>query len=68
MLQCGFCRPGFLILLRGALAEDPELDRDEEKLTATPASNVCRCPGDVGIRAAAVAAAQALRERDDAGC
>jgi carbon-monoxide dehydrogenase small subunit len=60
-LQCGFCTPGFLMLLHGALAEDPELDQDEEKLTATLASNLCRCTGYVGIRAAAVAAAQALR-------
>jgi carbon-monoxide dehydrogenase small subunit len=65
-LQCGFCTPGFLMLLHGALAEDPELDRDEEKLTATLASNVCRCTGYVGIRAAAVEAAQALRARDAA--
>lgn len=62
-LQCGFCTPGFLMLLAGALAEDPELDQDEDQLTATLASNLCRCTGYVGIRAAAVAAAQALRDR-----
>lgn len=60
-LQCGFCTPGFLMLLAGALAEDPELDRDERKLTEVLASNLCRCTGYVGIRAAAIAAAKELR-------
>ncbi len=62
-LQCGFCTPGFLMLIKGALDADPELDRDEERLTALLSSNLCRCTGYVGIRAAAVAAAQTLRER-----
>jgi carbon-monoxide dehydrogenase small subunit len=62
-LQCGFCTPGFLMLLAGALAEDPDLDADPERLTATLASNLCRCTGYVQIRAAAEAAAVALRRR-----
>lgn len=60
-LQCGYCTPGFLMLLKGALAEDPDLDADEEKLTATLASNLCRCTGYVGIRKAAITAAEDLR-------
>jgi carbon-monoxide dehydrogenase small subunit len=60
-LQCGFCTPGFLMLLAGELAADPGLDLDEEKLSQVLASNLCRCTGYVGIRRAAVAAAQRMR-------
>jgi aerobic carbon-monoxide dehydrogenase small subunit len=60
-LQCGFCTPGFLMLLSGALAADPDLDRDEDALTSVLASNLCRCTGYVGIRAAAKQAAAELR-------
>jgi carbon-monoxide dehydrogenase small subunit len=62
-LQCGFCTPGFLMLLAGSLAEEPDLDADPERMTATLASNLCRCTGYVQIRAAAEAAAAALRRR-----
>ena len=63
-LQCGFCTPGFVMLLAGALEADPDLvDADEEALTALLASNLCRCTGYVGIRAAAHAAADVLRAR-----
>jgi carbon-monoxide dehydrogenase small subunit len=58
-LQCGFCTPGFLMLLTGALAAEPELARDEERLTDLLASNLCRCTGYVGIRRAV---AQVVRE------
>ncbi|MEW1837033.1 (2Fe-2S)-binding protein [Nonomuraea angiospora] len=60
-LQCGFCTPGFLMLLAGALAEEPELDLDERRLDAVLASNLCRCTGYAGIRRAAVRAAKGLR-------
>jgi carbon-monoxide dehydrogenase small subunit len=60
-LQCGFCTPGFLMLLAGELAADPGLDLDEEKLSQVLASNLCRCTGYVGIRRAAVAAARRMR-------
>jgi carbon-monoxide dehydrogenase small subunit len=60
-LQCGFCTPGFLMMLAGALQEDPMLDQDDERLTAALASNLCRCTGYVGIRAAAKDAARRLR-------
>lgn len=60
-LQCGFCTPGFLMLLAGELAADPGLDLDEEKLSQVLASNPCRCTGYVGIRRAAVAAARRMR-------
>ncbi|MGV9374443.1 (2Fe-2S)-binding protein [Nonomuraea sp. NPDC003707] len=60
-LQCGFCTPGFLMLLAGALAEEPELDRDERRLDAVLASNLCRCTGYAGIRRAAARAAKSMR-------
>ena len=59
-LQCGFCTPGFLMLLAGELAADPDLDRDEQRLTEVLTSNLCRCTGYVGIRRAAIAAARAI--------
>lgn len=62
-LQCGFCTPGFVMLLAGALEADPDLDADEEVLTALLSSNLCRCTGYVGIRAAAHQTAQVLRAR-----
>ncbi|MEV0233074.1 (2Fe-2S)-binding protein [Nonomuraea sp. NPDC050786] len=63
-LQCGFCTPGFLMLLAGALAEEPELDQDERRLDELLASNLCRCTGYAGIRRAAVRAASLLRGGD----
>jgi len=61
-LQCGFCTPGFLCLLQQALDDDPELDRDAERLDEVLASNLCRCTGYAGIRRAVVRAATELRE------
>jgi carbon-monoxide dehydrogenase small subunit len=60
-LQCGFCTPGFLMLLAGELAENPDLDADPERLESVLASNLCRCTGYVAIEAAARQAAAALR-------
>ncbi|NBE96852.1 (2Fe-2S)-binding protein [Nonomuraea sp. KC401] len=60
-LQCGFCTPGFLMLLAGALAEEPDLDHDERRMDEILASNLCRCTGYAGIRRAAARAAAALR-------
>ena len=60
-LQCGFCTPGFLLLLKGALDEDPYLDQDERRLEEVLSSNLCRCTGYVGIRRAAVLAARRMR-------
>jgi aerobic carbon-monoxide dehydrogenase small subunit len=60
-LQCGFCTPGFLMLLAGELAAHPDLDRDEERLDAVLSSNLCRCTGYVGIRRATIAAARRMR-------
>jgi len=60
-LQCGFCTPGFLMLLTAFLAEH-EAPTDEEIREAV-ASNLCRCTGYQGIVRAACAARDA-RLRD----
>jgi len=60
-LQCGFCTPGFLMLLAGELAAYPELDTDPARLDEVLASNLCRCTGYHGIRRAAVSAARRMR-------
>lgn len=51
-LQCGFCTPGFLMLLVGALEDDPDLSPDT--MNSILASNLCRCTGYQNIRNAAL--------------
>ncbi|WP_274705650.1 (2Fe-2S)-binding protein [Salipiger pentaromativorans] len=58
-LQCGFCTPGFLMLITGALDENPDI-RDEE-LTEILSSNLCRCTGYRNIIRAAIETAETLR-------
>ena len=42
-LQCGFCTPGFLMLARGILDRQPDIDDD--LLREALSSNLCRCTG-----------------------
>ena len=42
-LQCGFCTPGFLMLVVGAFERDADLAKDE--LIDILSSNLCRCTG-----------------------
>lgn len=56
-LQCGYCTPGFEVLVAHAIETDPSVVDDEERLTALLASNVCRCTGYAAIRRAARRAA-----------
>ena len=58
-LQCGFCTPGFIMLLVGALEAEP--DREEDDLVEVLASNLCRCTGYRSILEAAKQAASELR-------
>ncbi len=58
-LQCGFCTPGFLMLLAGVLEREPEI-ADAELLDVL-ASNLCRCTGYQNIIKAARAAAAEMR-------
>jgi aerobic carbon-monoxide dehydrogenase small subunit len=59
-LQCGFCTPGFLMLLTGVLAREPDISDD--LLLEVLASNLCRCTGYQGIVAAVQAAVAELRQ------
>jgi carbon-monoxide dehydrogenase small subunit len=42
-LQCGFCTPGFLMLVVDALEKNPDLAEDE--ILDLLSSNLCRCTG-----------------------
>ena len=53
-LQCGFCTPGFVMLLAGLLHSG--FDGDEEEVAEVLSSNICRCTGYQGL----IRAAQAL--------
>jgi carbon-monoxide dehydrogenase small subunit len=50
-LQCGFCTPGFLMLIVSYLAENPSATDDE--IRDAISSNLCRCTGYQGILDAA---------------
>ena len=58
-VQCGFCTPGFLMLVTGVLAREPDIG--DEALLDVLASNLCRCTGYQGIIAAMRAAFAELR-------
>jgi carbon-monoxide dehydrogenase small subunit len=58
-VQCGFCTPGFLMLVTGVLEREPDLD--DEALLDVLASNLCRCTGYQGIVSAMRAAVVELR-------
>jgi carbon-monoxide dehydrogenase small subunit len=58
-LQCGFCTPGFLMLVTGVLEREPDINDD--LLLEVLASNLCRCTGYQGIVAAVRAAVAELR-------
>jgi carbon-monoxide dehydrogenase small subunit len=55
-LQCGYCTPGFLMLLAGALRQD----LTEDELIDLLSSNLCRCTGYQNIFKAARAAIDAM--------
>jgi carbon-monoxide dehydrogenase small subunit len=67
-LQCGFCTPGFLMLLAGALTGSDGRaapDLDDELLREIVSANLCRCTGYLPILAAAREAAALLAGDDD---
>jgi aerobic-type carbon monoxide dehydrogenase small subunit (CoxS/CutS family) len=53
-LQCGFCTPGFLMLLTAFLRESTA--PSDEEIAEVVASNLCRCTGYQGILRAVRAA------------
>jgi carbon-monoxide dehydrogenase small subunit len=60
-LQCGFCTPGFLMLIEAYLADTDAGELAEPQARELVASNLCRCTGYQGIVEAVVATAQARR-------
>jgi carbon-monoxide dehydrogenase small subunit len=58
-LQCGFCTPGFLMLIVGAFEHDPDIAQEE--LIEILSSNLCRCTGYQNIIRAARSVTQELR-------
>ncbi|MDA0653418.1 MAG: (2Fe-2S)-binding protein [Proteobacteria bacterium] len=59
-LQCGFCTPGMLTTLLEFLDDNP--DPTEAEVRIAISGNLCRCTGYQGIVAAALDAAQRLRD------
>src|SRR5436190_7565313 len=60
-LQCGFCTPGFLMLVTGVLEREPDISDDD--LIDVLASNLCRCTGYQNIIKAVRAAAAKMSGR-----
>ena len=58
-LQCGFCTPGFLMLVTGALEREPDIS--DEELVDLLSSNLCRCTGYQNIVKSVLWAADKLR-------
>lgn len=58
-LQCGFCTPGFLMLIEGLLRSEPEAGQD--RILEVVSSNLCRCTGAVPVFQAALSALAANR-------
>jgi aerobic-type carbon monoxide dehydrogenase small subunit (CoxS/CutS family) len=59
-LQCGFCTPGFLMLIEAYLS-DADATVTVEQARELVASNLCRCTGYQGIVEAVLATARARR-------
>lgn len=59
-LQCGFCTPGFLMLVSGLIEADP--DASEVSVIEALSSNLCRCTGYQGIIDAVRAALPDMRQ------
>lgn len=59
-LQCGYCTPGMLMVLKAFLAEHP--NPTEEEIREAISGNLCRCTGYQNIVEAALYAAQLMRQ------
>jgi xanthine dehydrogenase YagT iron-sulfur-binding subunit len=59
-LQCGFCTAGFIMSCKGYLTENP--DPAPEEVDRGLGGNICRCGTYIGIRAAVLQAAGALKK------
>ena len=59
-LQCGFCTPGMVMVLKNYLEENPEPTRDDVR--GAIVGNVCRCTGYHNIIDAGMEAAEQIRK------
>lgn len=57
-VQCGFCTPGFVMMLTALLRKNP--DPSEQEVKHALSGNICRCTGYSGIIAAARQAAEKI--------
>jgi len=57
--QCGYCTSGFVVACKGFLDENP--NPTEEDVKHGLGGNLCRCGTYVGVRAAALQAAKAIK-------
>jgi carbon-monoxide dehydrogenase small subunit len=58
-LQCGYCTPGMLMVLKAFLAEQP--DPTEQEIREAISGNLCRCTGYQNIVEAALYAGRLMR-------
>jgi 2-furoyl-CoA dehydrogenase 2Fe-2S iron sulfur subunit len=63
-LQCGFCTPGILMTLVEVLRREPR--PTEDSIREALSGNLCRCTGYQNIVAAALLAAQRMRNKPGA--
>ena len=64
-LQCGFCTPGFLMLIEAYFAESEPTALTEARARELVAANLCRCTGYQGIVEAVLATARAREDAKD---
>lgn len=62
-LQCGYCIPGFVLMAKELLAENPRPDRDA--IIEHLEGNICRCGTYLDIIAAVLAAAERSRGQEE---
>ena len=61
-LQCGYCTPGFILMAKALLDDNP--DPDEAVVIDHLDGNICRCTGYRPIVDAVLVAAEQMREGD----
>jgi aerobic-type carbon monoxide dehydrogenase small subunit (CoxS/CutS family) len=62
--QCGYCTPGFILVAKELLAQNPAPSREEIKEAL--AGNICRCTGYIKIYEAVELAAARMRGEEAA--